>query len=76
MTTESGLQFRLDPPPSPEEAAAVIAAVESFIAQTTPALAPRQGMSPWQRAALIEGVSAKRLAFPVHPASGFPLGGN
>ena len=55
-----------DPPPrlrivapsaSPEEAAAVVAALERFLRETTPVVAaepPR--MSPWQRAALLEGV--------------------
>jgi hypothetical protein len=45
---------------SPEEAAAVIAAVERFIAETAPA--PGSGAppaDPWQRAALLEGVAAK-----------------
>lgn len=44
---------------SPEEAAAVIATVEQFVAETAPA--PRSGkrVDPWQRAALIEGTSAK-----------------
>ena len=45
------------PPPRPEEAAAVVAALERFLRETTPVVAaepPR--MSPWQRAALLEGV--------------------
>lgn len=52
----------------------MIAAVERFVADTTPPVAPlRPQVNPWQRAALIEGVSAKRTAFPVDPGSGFPL---
>ncbi len=46
------------PSASPEEAAAVVAALERFLHDTTPVVAaepPR--MSPWQRAALLEGVS-------------------
>ncbi|HMS62591.1 MAG TPA: hypothetical protein PKD63_09950 [Solirubrobacteraceae bacterium] len=45
------------PSASPEEAAAVVAALERFLRETTPVIAaepPR--MSPWQRAALLEGV--------------------
>lgn len=43
----------------PREAAAVIAAVEQFLADTAPAAAPRRAVNPWQRAALLEGVGAK-----------------
>jgi len=45
------------PSASPEEAAAVVAALERFMRETAPVLAaepPR--VSPWQRAALLEGV--------------------
>jgi len=42
---------------SPEEAAAVIAAVEQFLRQTAPPVAaPDEGPSPWVRTAMIEGV--------------------
>jgi hypothetical protein len=50
----------LSPAPSPEEAAAVVAAIERFIADTAPP--PPAGGSPrsrWQQAALEEGVGAK-----------------
>ena len=43
----------------PDEAAAVIAAVEQFIADTAPAPQPSAAVNPWQRAALLEGVRAK-----------------
>lgn len=43
----------------PQEAAAVIAAVEQFLADTTPAPAPSASVNPWQRAALLEGVRSK-----------------
>jgi hypothetical protein len=50
----------ITPTPSPQEAAAVTAAIEQFLAETAPPPAPeREGMSPWRRAALLEGVSAK-----------------
>ena len=42
---------------SPEEAAAVIAAVEQFLRDTVPPPAPSERpMSPWIRRALLEGV--------------------
>ena len=57
---------------TPEEAAAISAALQRFLVETAPppvAEAP----SGWQRAALIEGVGAKRAPFPAEPGSGFPL---
>lgn len=46
------------PGASPEEAAAVIAAVEQFMRATAPVPAPpAPAVNPWQRAALLEGVS-------------------
>ena len=42
-----------------DEAAAVAAAIQRFVAETVPAVAEAERVSPWQRAALIEGVSAK-----------------
>lgn len=49
--------------PSEDEAAAIAAAVERFRVETAPA--PQEGegdaIGPWQRAALFEGVSAKRI---------------
>ncbi len=40
---------------SPEEAAAVIAAIEQFMRDTAPAPAPSEpAMSPWLRAGLLE----------------------
>jgi hypothetical protein len=46
------------PSASPEEAAAVVAALERFIRATAPApaQAPPDGPEPWQRAAILEGV--------------------
>ena len=42
---------------SPEEAAAVIAAVERFMRDTAPPVASEpEGPGPWVRAALLEGV--------------------
>jgi hypothetical protein len=42
---------------SPAEAAAIAAAIEQFLRDTTPPPgAPRKRVSPWQRAGLFEGV--------------------
>lgn len=43
-------------PAEPPEAAAVVAAVEQFLADTAPAAEPAAAVNPWQRAALLEGV--------------------
>jgi hypothetical protein len=46
------------PSASPEEAAAVVAALERFMRETAPVLAPPPpAENPWQRAALHEGVA-------------------
>jgi hypothetical protein len=48
------------PTPSEDEAAAIAAAIERFRAETAPAPEAGAGaIGPWQRAALVEGVSAK-----------------
>jgi hypothetical protein len=52
----------MDRSPSAEEAAAIAAAIERFQAETTPAsAAEEEAVSPWQRAALVEGVGAKGI---------------
>jgi hypothetical protein len=46
--------------PSEDEAAAIAAAIERFRAETAPAPGTEEdAIGPWQRAALLEGVSAK-----------------
>lgn len=46
--------------PSEDEAVAIAAAIERFRAETAPAPATEEDViGPWQRAALLEGVSAK-----------------
>jgi hypothetical protein len=45
---------------SPAEAAAIVAAVEQFIAETAPEAPAAETVNPWTRAALLEGVGAKR----------------
>jgi hypothetical protein len=46
---------------SPEEAAAIAAAIEQFLRDTAPPPAPpERGISPWLRAGLLEGVGLDR----------------
>jgi hypothetical protein len=46
--------------PSEDEAVAIAAAIERFRAETAPAPDTEEdAIGPWQRAALLEGVSAK-----------------
>jgi hypothetical protein len=54
------------PNASPEEAAAVIAAVQRFLRDTAPApVSAPPARTPWQRAALLEGVDrAPRAPLP------------
>ncbi len=47
---------------SDSEAAAIVAALEQFIADTAPAAGAGPEASAWQRAALEEGVSARQLS--------------
>lgn len=57
--------------PSPDEAIAIAAAIERFRADTAPASdGEAQRMGPWQRAALIEGVGAKRTVVDLEGEGG------
>lgn len=48
------------PKASEDEAAAIAAAIAQFEAETAPGVAAEEpAIGPWQRAALLEGVSAK-----------------
>ena len=48
---------------SPGEAAAVVAAIERFLTDTAPVAEPSESrQSPWLRAALEEGISARRIS--------------
>lgn len=50
----------MDRSPSADEAAAIAAAIARFQAETAPVeMAVEKAVSPWQRAALVEGVGAK-----------------
>lgn len=51
----------VSPGASPSEAAAIVAALEQFLADTAPAPQPTPTVSAWQRAALEEGIGARQL---------------
>ena len=51
----------VSPARSATEAAAVVAAVEQFLAETAPVAEPAVEFSRWQATALREGVAAKEL---------------
>lgn len=62
------------PNASPEEAAAVVAALEQFLRDTAPPpVAPPARRDAWQRAALIEGVD-RDVAGPTPWGDGLPWG--
>jgi hypothetical protein len=53
-------QFKLTPTPTPEEAAALIAAVERFLFDTAaPPAASEVGLTGWQLAAMLESVGER-----------------
>jgi len=55
----------VSPTASAEEASAIVATLEQFLADTAPSPSDAERpVSRWQRAALEEGVSARRLAGP------------
>lgn len=59
-------------PATPAEAAAVSAAIERFLGDTSVAPPPvEEGMNPWLKAALAEGVSAKDSFGPGDPGDLF-----
>jgi hypothetical protein len=54
--------------PTPEEAAAIAAALERFLHETTPSRASdEQRPDPWTRAAMLEGVAREDHADVPHP---------
>jgi hypothetical protein len=51
------------PSASPAEAAAIMAALERFMRDTAPRMAPpTEHLDPWTRAAMLEGVAREDLA--------------
>jgi hypothetical protein len=58
----------VSPAASPEETAAIAAALETFMRATAPAAAgDAQAPDPWQRAAILEGVSGEPEHDLLHP---------
>jgi hypothetical protein len=56
------------PGASPEEAAAVVAAIEAFMRATAPAPAPAaEPQDRWRRAAILEGISREEPEDAPHP---------
>jgi len=65
MTDTGRTPHVLTPAPSPEEAAAIAAALETFMRATAPAASgPVERLDPWRGAAVLEGVSRE----PEHDA--------
>ena len=52
----------VSPAASESEAAAIVAALEQFLIDTVPAPQARETQSPWQRAALEEGIAARQVS--------------
>jgi hypothetical protein len=66
--TGSPPQHAVSPSASPEEAAAIAAALETFMRATAPApTAPAELLDPWRSAAVLEGVSREPQADVLHP---------
>jgi hypothetical protein len=57
----------IPPSASPEEAAAIVAALERFMRDTAPAAYPEPAPDPWHRAAILEGVSREDPGDPGDP---------
>ncbi len=55
------------PSASPEEAAAVVAALEGFIRATAPARGVADAADPWERAAMLEAVERESEGEPSDP---------
>jgi hypothetical protein len=65
---------RIISPASPQEAAAIVAAVERFLRDHAPPPAPAAGPSPWVRAARLEAVGADRAIGRAPWGDGHPWG--
>jgi hypothetical protein len=66
---ESTAHLKLIPPSaSPEEAAAIVAALERFVHASAPAsIAPAEAPDAWRRAATLEGVRGEAQGYPADP---------
>jgi hypothetical protein len=61
MTAGGDSGPEIAPSPSAEEAAAIVAAIERFMRATAPVASESvQGVDPWRRAAILEGVERGR----------------
>jgi hypothetical protein len=68
MTDRAPRPRPLAPSASPDEAAAIAAALETFMRATAPAAQePAEQLDPWHRAAILEGVSREPEADIQHP---------
>ena len=56
------IEIRAAPDATPEEAAAIAAALEQFLVETAPAPQAGEQGTRWQRAALSEGIGARQLS--------------
>jgi hypothetical protein len=65
---ERAAHLHLIPPSaSPEEAAAIVAALESFVRATAASTAPAQAPDAWRRAAMLEGMRGEGQGDPSDP---------
>jgi hypothetical protein len=66
---ERTAHLKLIPPSaSPEEAAAIVAALERFLRATAPAaIPPVEAPGAWRRAAMLEGLRGEALGHPADP---------
>jgi hypothetical protein len=55
------IEIRAAPDASPEEAAAIAAALEQFLVETAPAPQAGEDVNPWQRAALADGIASRQI---------------
>jgi hypothetical protein len=55
------IEVAATPDASPEEAAAIAAALERFLAETAPPPQAASAQNPWQRAALAEGIASRQI---------------
>jgi hypothetical protein len=55
------IQVAATPNASPEEAAAIAAALEQFLAEHAPGPESAERPTPWLRAALDEGIAARQI---------------
>ena len=68
MAAASRPRHSISPAPSTEEAAAIVAALERFMRATATApIEVQRAIDPWQRAAILEGVSREPHAVVPSP---------